>query len=76
MNLILLTLGIVYLSWRIYSNYKSNIKYSFEIILLISNIIIAIGNIYFNDNIYITFISLSFIAIVSYHVTRKSYSKS
>lgn len=65
---------ILYAIWRIYNNYKSNIKIPPEISLCVGALLAFIGNTFFKDSISNVICQLALAFFISLYIVRKSWS--
>lgn len=63
-------LVLSYALWRIYVNYKSDIKIGSEISLAVGSILTFIGNIYFKDSLLATIFQLALTFLITLHLLR------
>jgi len=61
---------ICYAIWRIYTNYRNDIKNSSEISLFVGAVIALIGNKFFKDSLFALVCQLIFIFLITLHINR------
>lgn len=68
-------LVIVYALWRIYRNYKSSIRNTAEISLIVGGLISLVGNHFFKDSLIGTICQLGLITLVTFYIGRQTTFK-
>ncbi len=65
---------ILYAIWRIYNNYRSNIKITSEISLFVGALVAFVGNTFFPDSQIAVICQLVLGFFISWYIIRKSWS--
>ena len=65
---------ILYAIWRIYNNYKSNIKIAPEISLCVGALLAFIGNTFFKDSISAVICQLVLAFFITLYITRRNWA--